>query len=73
MQVTVSMLIMVSAVSHYALNRKRGKYMTNVGNLIVPSKNLMEMVAALLNSGYWVKSEPVYDDKVLLFIRKDEK
>jgi hypothetical protein len=47
--------------------------MTDVGSLIIPSKNTLEMVTALLNCGYWVKTEPVYDEKVLLLIRKDDK
>ncbi len=47
--------------------------MTDVGSLIIPSRNLNEMVKALLNCGYWVKAEPVYDEKILVLIRKDEK
>ena len=47
--------------------------MVNIGSLIVPSKNVPEMVTALLNSGYWVKTETVFDGKVLVLIRKDEK
>jgi hypothetical protein len=47
--------------------------MTDVGSLIVPSKNVLEMVTVLLNCGYWCKTEPLFDEKVLLLIRKDEK
>ena len=30
------------------------------------------MVTALLDSGYWIKTEKLFDEKVLVIIRKDE-
>ena len=46
--------------------------MVNIGRLVIPSENVNEMVTALLNSGYWVKTETVFDGKVLVLVRKDE-
>lgn len=45
---------------------------SNVGRLVIPTENMNEMVTALLNSGYWVKVEPLLDNKTLVLIRKDD-
>ena len=42
-------------------------------SLIIPQKNLTELVTALLKCGYWIRTEEIFDEKVLVFIRKDEK
>ena len=46
--------------------------MADVSRLVIPSENLSKMITALTNSGYWIKTETVFDGKVLLIIRKDE-
>ena len=42
-------------------------------SLIIPEKNIDQMVRALLDSGYWIKVEKLFDEKVLLLIRKEDK
>ena len=40
--------------------------------LTIPEKNIAKIVTALLDSGYWIKTEKLFDEKVLVIIRKDE-
>lgn len=47
--------------------------MANVSRLVIPVENLSKMMTALTNNGYWVKTETVFDGKILLIIREDEK
>ena len=46
--------------------------MENVRRLVIPIENLSKMMTALTNSGYWIKTETVFDGKILLVIREDE-
>ena len=46
--------------------------MADVSRLVIPSENLSKMITALTNSGYWIKTEKLFDEKVLVIIRKDE-
>ena len=46
--------------------------MANVSRLVIPIENLSKMMTALTNSGYWIKTETVFDGKILLVIREDE-
>ena len=46
--------------------------MEQTSRITIPEKNLAKMVTALLDSGHWIKTEKLFDEKVLVIIRKDE-